>query len=99
MDVSFVGQQYVMYSHRALLRKSKLFFFGTSAKYVHCSSSFYSRVDWCTAFAHTPLNFHFLCSLASWLVWTLLLYNSRVSIFCGLWTLEVQGPAEKPDDF
>ena len=90
MDVGFVGQRYVVYSHRALLRKSKLSFFGTFAKYVQCSNSFYSRVDWSTAFTHTPWDFHLFCSLASWLVWTSLHCNSRVSIFCGLWTLEIQ---------
>lgn len=68
----------------------KFSFFGMSAKYVHCSNSFYSRVDRSTAFAHTPRNFHFFCGLASWLVWTSLHCISRVSISCGLWMLEIQ---------
>jgi len=54
MDIGFVGQQYVAYSHCALLRKWKLLFFGMSAKYVHCSNSFYPRVDWSTALAPMP---------------------------------------------
>lgn len=68
----------------------KRFFFGMSAKYVQCSNSFYSRVDWSTALAHTPWNFYYFCNLACGSMWTSLHCSSRVSISFGLWTLEIQ---------
>jgi hypothetical protein len=73
-----------------LIEKIESYFFGMSAKYLHCSNTVYWRVDWSTTFAQTPWNSQFSCGLASWSVWTSLHRNLRLCVACGLWTLEIQ---------